>query len=107
MSTIHVLYLGNDTVLQLDALQNDVSGEYLDHAEVLVTLTDDQGNEISGAAWPKSMVHVAGTRGMYRVTLPYSLDLVTGRRYTALLAVDAGPGLHAEWELECVARSRN
>lgn len=106
MSTVHILYAGNDTILQLDGLQADAAGAFLSNAQVLVTLSDDQGNPVNGAAWPVSMVYLTGSRGLYRVTLPFTLDLQPGRRYVADITADAGPGLHAEWTLDCVARAR-
>lgn len=107
MSNVHVLYAGNDTVLQLEGLQDEVSGNYLDGANVLVTVSDDQGNPVGGAAWPVSLAIVPESKGIYRVTLPFTLDLQPGKRYIADVTADAGPGLHAEWQLDCVARSRN
>lgn len=106
MSNIHILYVGTDTVLQLDSLQNEIGGTFLANATVVVTLADDQGNEVAGATWPQSMVHVAGSKGVYRTTLPFSLGLVADRRYVAQVVADAGPGLHAEWKMECIARDR-
>lgn len=107
MSNVHVLYAGNDTVLQLSELQDEVSGSFLDGADVSVTVADEQGNPVGGATWPMSLVHVAGSKGIYRTTLPYTLDLQPGRRYSAYAVAHAGPGLHAEWQIECVARTRN
>lgn len=106
MSNVTILYTGNDMVLELSNLTNDVTGELLDAADVQVTLLRTDGTPVEGAEWPLSLLHVAGSRGMYRVTLPYTMILAINGRYTAQVTVDAGPGLRGEFELECVARQR-
>lgn len=107
MSNIHALYVDNDMVLQIDDLKDEITGAAATTAAVSVTLSDEQGNEVLGAQWPLSLVHVAGSNGTYRTTLPYTLEVTPGARYVATVVADAGPGLHAEWEVEVVARVRN
>lgn len=107
MSNVQILYVGNDMVLELDGLKDDVSGNAANNADVSVTLFDEQGAPVEGGTWPQSLVHVSGGNGLYRTTLPYTLTLTQGRRYTATVVADAGPGLHAEWEMEVMARHRN
>ncbi len=106
MSNITVIYTGNDTVLEVAALRNGLTGEALNSADVAVTLNDALGNPVDDVSWPLSLLYVADSAGMYRVTLPYSLPLQPNARYTAAIAVNGGPGLVANWELECVARQR-
>jgi hypothetical protein len=103
MSTIHVLNRGNDHVLELRGLKNEVTGAPLTSATVSVTLVDSTGAQVTGDTWPKTMSHVAG--GTYRCTLVYGLALVLDGRYTAQITADAGPGLRALWDL-FVARDR-
>lgn len=107
MSNVHILYVGNDTVLQMENLQDDIGGTFVGRADVQATLVDDQGNEVAGAIWPLSLVYLEGSKGMYRLTLPYTLALTPNRRYVVQVVADAGPGLHAEWAMECVAKARN
>jgi hypothetical protein len=107
MSNITTLYVGNDNELEVAGLKNDQTGADLNAATVTVRLTTEAGADVSGDTWPKTLAYVDGSRGLYRTTLPYGLDLVAGGRYTAHVSVDGGPGLRAEWEIECVARTRH
>jgi hypothetical protein len=106
MTTIHVLLVGNDSVLDIDRVRDEVSGSYLNAAAVSVTLVDAAGAEVAGQTWPLVVPHVAASDGLYRVTLPYTLALVADARYMAQVVVDGGDGLLAAWGLACVARTR-
>lgn len=106
MSTIQILYIGNNSVLDLANLRNEVSGQYLDAVDVSVTLYDQDAAEVGGSDWPLPLDLVAGAHGLYRVTLPYTLALNEGARYTARVVADAGLGLRAQWDVACVARLR-
>jgi len=107
MSTIHVLLISNDHILELDSLKNELTGLDLNGATVTVTLVDAEGAQVGGEVWPKTMAYVAETDGVYRCTLPYTLALTPAARYVARITANAGNGLRAHWELECVARTRN
>lgn len=106
MSTINILYIGNDNLLEIAGLKNELTGLDLNGATVTVTLLDADGAEVGGEVWPKALDYVTGSDGIYRCTLPYTLSLTAGRRYTTQITADAGNGLRALWELECVARAR-
>lgn len=107
MSNITVIYVGNDNELEVAGLRNEMTGADMNNATVTVRLTTTAGVDVDGAAWPKTLPYVAGSNGLYRATLPYTLTLVPGGRYVATIVADAGAGLHAQWEMECVARARN
>lgn len=107
MSAIYELFVGNDTVLEVQGLRNDVTGEPLNTATLTLTLLDAAGAEVPGQVWPMPMVFVEGSRGLYRALLPAALPLVADARYTARIVADAGPGLMGSWLMECVARTRN
>jgi hypothetical protein len=106
MSNIALLYVGNDSVLAID-LRNDLTGADINDATVTVRLRDSMGTDVDGETWPKNLAYVAGSGGIYRVTLPYSLEITPGGRYFAVIVADAGAGLRAEWTVECVGRMRN
>lgn len=106
MSNVHVLYINNDSVLQVEALRDEIAGTFLNGATVNVTLRDAFGASVTGGTWPIQMAYVTGSDGTYRATLPYTLALAVNGRYTAVVTVDAGLGLHAEWAEECVARAQ-
>lgn len=106
MSNITVIFTHNDTVVEVANLRNGLTGEALNNADVSVTMFDASNEEVDGVTWPLSLLYVADSNGMYRVTLPYTMSLQPNARYKAVLVVDDGPGLYARWELECVARAR-
>lgn len=106
MSNIQTLYVGNDTILEVGSLKNELTGAFLNSAAVTVTVTDMSGVEVSGDTWPKTMAYLTGSDGVYRATLLHGLALVAGTRYQAEVAADAGTGLYASWTIDCVARDR-
>jgi hypothetical protein len=107
MSTITVLYIANDNILEVCHLREDLSGDFLNSATVSVTLFDEDGVETTGDTWPKVMPYVAASKGVYRTLLPASLVLQPNARYMAEIDVDAGSGLLGKWSVDCVARVRN
>lgn len=106
MSNVNILYTGNDTVIEVKGLKNEVNGAFLNAATVTTTLMDADGDEVAGETWPKALQYVTGSDGIYRATLPYTLSLAAGGRYVAQISVNAGAGLRASFSLPCVARSR-
>lgn len=106
MSNVTILFVGNDTVLEIRGLKNEVTGGFLNAAAVSATLVDAEGDEVTGQGWPVNLSYVAGSDGVYRVTLPYSLGLTAGGRYTANVSANGGAGLRASWKIPCVARAR-
>lgn len=106
MSNVNILYTGNDTVLEVKGLKNEVDGTFLNAASVAATLVDAEGDEVAGETWPKALSYVSGSDGIYRATLPYTLSLVAGGRYVAQVSINGGSGLRASFSLPCVARGR-
>lgn len=106
MSNIHVLYVANDHILEVRALKNELTGAALNSATVTVTLVDADGADVTGDDWPKTLSHVANSAGVYRATLSHAMTLAEDGRYTARITADAGNGLRAYWEMECVGRER-
>lgn len=106
MSNIQTLYVGNDTILEIDNLKNELTGAFLTAASVTVTLKDSTGANVIGDTWPKTLTYLASSNGVYRCTLLHALALVAGRRYTAVIVADGGAGLYASFTVDCVARTR-
>lgn len=107
MSNINVLFVGNDNILEVSDLKNELTGADLNAATVTVTLKDAAGANVTGDTWPKTMTYVTGSKGTYRTTLLYSMPLTAGDRYNAVISANGGAGLQASWTVECVARARN
>jgi hypothetical protein len=106
MSNVAILYTGNDTVLEIKGLKNEVTGGFLNAATVTATLVDSDGDEVGGHDWPATLAYVTDSDGIYRATLPYGMALTSGGRYTAQITANAGSGLRASWAIPCLARAR-
>jgi hypothetical protein len=107
MTTITLLYIGNDNILEVCHVRQELTGDFLNSATVSVTLFDEDGTEVTGDTWPKPMPYVDSSKGVYRALLPASLDLLPNGRYVAEINVDAGAGLLGQWSVNCVARVRD
>lgn len=107
MSNITTIYVDNDSVLEVIGLRNEQTGADINSATVTAHLRTTNGADVDGETWPKAMEYIDGSDGIYRVTLPYTLELAAGGRYVATIVADAGAGLRAEWLVECVARNRS
>ena len=101
-----ILLADNDMIFEVRGLANEVTGSYLNAATVTCTLKDSGGAAVSGQSWPLTMSYVASSNGIYRATLPYTLDLVANGRYTLELDVNGGAGLRGKWEIPCLCRVR-
>ncbi len=106
MSQVHHLFIGTTNALELDELQNEVTGEYINNAGVTVTLRDANDAEVAGATWPMAMSYVADSDGLYRAFLPDTLSLLPDARYTADIVATAGASLVGKWVLDVVAKTR-
>ena len=89
------LYLNSDNIVEVENLTNALTGELVTTATVNVTLTDLNGNEVSGATFPALLTH-AGS-GTYQGLLPNTLSLSTRKQYKALYTADAGTDKHRQW----------
>lgn len=103
---VQTLYLGNDMLLEVSGLRDDVTGDYLNAATVTVTLKDSAGVNVTGQSWPLTLSYVTASNGVYRATLIDSLSVTANARYVATVIADAGAGKRAQWELDFVCRTR-
>lgn len=103
---VQTLYVGNDMLLEVAGLRDDVTGDYLNAATVTVTLKTSAGVNVSGQAWPLALAYVTGSNGVYRATLIDTLSLTANSRYVATVIADAGDGKRAQWDLDFVCRMR-
>ncbi len=100
------LYVGNDTLLELEHLSDEAGGAVVNNATVTVTLRDPSGNAVGGETWPLAMPYVASTNGCYRTTLADTLGVVAGTRYSAEIIADAGAGKRGRWKTDLIAKER-
>ncbi len=100
-----IYYYLNDMVIELKDLQNGVTLAYLNAATVTVTIVDESNVEVTGVSWPQTMVYVAASDGIYRVTIDKVLAVTVGEKYTAKITA-AESGLDGYWELDLRAEIR-
>jgi hypothetical protein len=101
-----ILFADNDMIFEVRGLANELTGSYLNSATVACTLKDSAGAAVTGQSWPLTLAYVTSSNGVYRATLPYTLDLTANGRYTLELDVNAGAGLRGKWEIPCLCRAR-
>lgn len=104
--SFEVLFFGNDMVLEVRKLRNELTGAFLNSATVDVTLNDSTGTGVLGQTWPRSLAYVAGSDGIYRTTIPDTLTLTANAKYTAVITADAGAGLAARWDVPIICKRR-
>lgn len=102
---VHIAYVGNDMLVELDELMNMATNAYVNDATVLCTLVDSTGANVTGQSWPLSLSYVATSSGKYRGTLNAGLALSKSRRYKAKITVTAG-SLTGYWEQDVIALAR-
>lgn len=105
MSTVEILYVDNSMVVELAGLENGMTGVAINNATVTVTLATTAGVNVTGETWPATMNYAESSNGVYRATLPHDIAIVDGQRYVATISAVSG-SLHAEWTVQCVARTR-
>jgi hypothetical protein len=106
MSCTVELYIGNSNVVELQTLTNSVTNVIDTGATVTVTLTDTDGTEVTGQAWPTSMPH-ASPDGTYRATLEDDLVLVDTKKYIAVVDAIGTAGEVGHWEQKVIAATRD
>lgn len=103
-----VLWVGNSNVVRVRKLQDVLSGNYLNAAQVRVTVLDENGAAVAGETWPKAMTYIAASDGGYQVALSASLVIADGQQVT--LIVDAIQALTVgRWEIPmlCLRRAND
>lgn len=100
------IYEDNDAYIEVKGLLNRTTGAFVENATMAVTLKTLAGAEVAGQTWPLTMSFVTGTNGVYRATMPSTLDVTQGTSYTAVITADGGPGLLAKWEIDVQCQKR-
>lgn len=100
MTTIEVLFVANDAVVELRDLVEETTGDPVSGATVEAVVKDSGGDTKATV----SMSEVAA--GHYRGLLQHNTPLVAGGRYTVTITVDGGVGRHAQWTVPARAQTR-
>ena len=103
--TTSSIYLGNNTVVELQSLTNSATNVVDTAATVTCTVKDRAGVAVSGHTWPVSMPHVSA--GTYRAVLDSDLGIVKGRSYTVEVDAVGTGGEVGHWECVVVAGARS
>ena len=104
MSCSLSLYVGNSNVIELQGLQNSVTGLADTGATVQVTVKDRDGVVVTGQSWPAFMAHVSA--GTYRATLESDIAITAGVKYLAVIDATGSGGEIGHWEADVVAQTR-
>lgn len=103
-----VAYVGNDNLIEVLGLQNEVSGAFIDDAggaSVTAVVKDLAGNMVTNAD-SITLAYVAASNGDWRGTLRDDAALKSGADYIAEITADGGAGLRAFWRLPFKAEDR-
>lgn len=82
----------SNNIIELDALRNGITGDYINDATVTVTIVDPDDNELTGQSWPTTMDYVNGSNGKYRALLDFDIDWPADYAFS-LISVNGGAGL--------------
>ena len=95
MSNPVSLFVGNTAILEI-TLVDELTGDPVNSATVAITLTDISGVELTGDTWPKPLVYVAGSEGLYRALLSHNVAMEEGANYLYAATASAS-GMVASW----------
>lgn len=98
-----VLIRRSTNVVELKKLRDKISGAYYTDLTVVLTLFDEDGNQVTGAV-NLSMPYVSGTTGAsttYRTAIAHTVDL-SGESYTAVITITRA-GIVREINVTCTA----
>lgn len=84
------LRIASDNVLELQSLKNTVTDALITDATVTAIMVDRSGDQVTGEAWPVTLVHDAA--GTYRVVLSNQLAIVANRTYRVDITVIGAGG---------------
>lgn len=97
-----VLLIGNDQTITLEGLSDEVTGDFLDAADVTATLKTKTGTVIAG---PITLNYIIGSDGDYSGNLPNSVPLVNNRSYIVEIVAEAN-SFRGMWHFPIPAQYR-
>ena len=99
------IYIGNDTSVSLNGLTNKTLGTYINNATGTITISDENGDTVSGVTFPLSLAYVANSDGDYVATIDSTLSLTEGKIYNGTVDVSVG-SVDAQWKIQLMAQIR-
>lgn len=103
---IRVILKDSNNLVYFNDLYDVLNEQYVNTAQVEVTLLDVDGVEVAGEEWPVLLDYQTGSNGDYLQVLDDDIVLEVGKFYVAKVEIDDGPGrrLVETHELEIVDR---
>lgn len=85
-----ILPIGTSILVEIDLLRDSTAaaGVYISSATVAALILDSEGATVSGSS--VSLSFVTGTNGKYQGTIPSTIVLVDGSKYTLQVTVTSG-----------------
>jgi hypothetical protein len=102
--TVVYLFPLNTQLLQVQGLQDFLSGDYLNSATVLATLLDYRGNPDS-VLQNIPMNYVAGSNGNYTGIVPDTFNAPLGSGYILQITADQA-GVQGQWSIPAQVKPR-
>lgn len=100
------MFIGNSTVLKLEALRFEGSTTYIDDAVVEATLTDTDGNDVTGENWPVTLDYISNSNGEYSYILPATIEITENELYYMTVVATSGDNV-AQWRKQVRALNRS
>lgn len=101
-----VLYKDNDSLVEVASLKDSDTEAFINDATVSCTVTDLDGNAVSGITWPLEMIYVPDSNGTYRAIIDRAIAVEYGGFYFVNVVAQAPGGLDATWKIKVQAISR-
>lgn len=102
--SVEIVYAGNDNILELRGLRDEITGAWVNNATVTISVMDG-GTAVAGESWPKDMGYVIGSDGIYRAMLGNAAQIKDGGRYEAVITATIS-GLQARWQTLLIGKAR-
>jgi len=102
--TIAILYENNDTVVEISGLQNGITKQYINNGSASFVVQKD-GIDVTGQAFPVTMIYAPNTRGVYRGMLSAAADVAEGDIVDIIVSVTGG-GLSGQFKTTVKVRRR-
>ena len=99
------IYISNDTLFEVNGLQNALDSTYQNSATVTMTIKDSAGTEVTGISWPLTFSYVAASNGNYNVTVDKAISVSQGARYFAEITA-AQAGVDGFWRIPLLGAYR-
>jgi len=97
VATLIYLYPQNTQVIEIDGLQDQLTGDFLNIATVQATLVDQRGNP-DPVLNDIAMTYVPGSNGNYQGVVPFAFNAPLGSGYRLQIQADQS-GVQAFWSI--------